>query len=782
MSGTYNMADAIYSYMWGEGVFSPATVLKTIVPAPVLFLTHPVNTSGTPWGSPFIDQNGDKLPLGTLAGPNPVKAISRVEDGWGRSNVPGSQVYGNIDWRGPETARPDGTVVRMHVTWNGPQQRYFPDPNYDFEADEAYEVYYQGKYIAVTPYPVLGAAIKVTPATQDGNGNVASLEKLELVVICKNDSVGDVVYIYGMNNGSWDTGTLTSDVRFQLQTAKSPSNPLGYTRVFSIGNQNVSKSDGGEVAKEPDTPWFFNESCTKAVCTRTVEVTYHDYDHPNEEYVEDGLAKYTMDIGDIKGSGFAFEYSSNIGRYRWEQKHEFNPKEETNGAVASTIGLTPDVRKYLIGGRLCQVSDQYSDPDDDPCIGPNPELPNTFNHYYLRTYMSQIVKQYGSQVVAVDFDGDTLVVAKMSMDCIRSQLQELFYGVDCYDYYGSPANVLNIGDPFCTSLPECSIDDYNYCGYPLASDTPRIFMDGGLSPWIGGQAYYSLEFTNSDGDKEFPIYYDVYGTKSMQENGKPTDEFDNVFEYHGYLKRFIHFMDLRHPFMMSYSELTADEWIDYGNTGVYGNRHERPGFQLSTQIFRQESYAIDSIESTVISKEPIYDNTRIGPSHGFDWKGNMSTAKVDVGGVDWVFSQDTTYADSGDSSHVITQTVHEYFSETVGMGWAEGLDERTIDFSSIEPEFGDFYGTGSVLPANKWPSWVTFFNNEHYDDILDQVMALNYVDGSLAKDGTDWMLSYIQPNTDSSEIPGQAHNYINGKDSLYLFEGLPVSVYPIGLF
>jgi len=763
--------------MWAEGFHSPQTTVMEIAPYHVVFLSHPKDSEENGWGYPFVGEDGEEITtLGTAGGTGQVKAIIKREEDWVKSNTPGNQVYGNIDWRGPvmET-REDGTEIRMNLTWNGPRMRYFPDDDYDYSIDKAKEVYYRGKYVAYTPFPVLGCAARQEDISEAG-------EEEELVwmlyVLCKN-SVDDVLYKYRLNQAGWDQAGMTDAVRNELLSPYSVINPNGYEQVFYLPRQSLHQDNNGaavdEEAKAARTPWFFNESCTKAVCMREVTSTYID---PNDvEYEEDSVSKYVIDISTVSGSA-GFEYAGNLAKIDWVENHVYKKWLHTNQQSHLWTSVFCEWPLDLANSDVACAGDNIANHPDAPCEPGCSDMET--RHVYVRFHVDQLMYSKGAQILATDFDGDIQVTARVEVSAVRNHKQEFLWGVDCDPYYSNPlTNLATYNLDY--NIKDCSGSICSNNGMPACNNAPGIppyFGNGDGSPWTGGTANYTLKFKNSSGKHEFTLLWDFYGTEYQKDNdGVQRDDDDVFLEYHGYKKRFIHFLDLRHPFVASFTELNADEYVNWDNTTSL--RMGKPLGTVARTLYQKEGYVVDTNEATYVTNTIVLSENVVGHVLGYDWIGNMPIGKIDVGGPDWPFSEDITYDNPTSGDYL-----YKFTTEYVNSGWQEGLDERSTDKAAIEPAYEDWYQ--GILGVNKWPSMYTFFNNTHYDDILGKEVHLNNVDGGFAKNGEDWILSYIRPadaNLDGSVLSYESVNYINGEEAVPLVaDDLAHTLHPLGVF
>ena len=179
---------------------------------------------------------------GFLVAPNYVPAdgltgsrtIYHRSTGWALTQETGMQA-GNVDWKGWYVR---GRPTKV-LTWNGPATRYFPlvydpaaassfGPNGYLGAYQS-NIYQNGELFAVTPRPVLGAAL-----TRDSAGR-------EWLVAVSRDGLDDVVY---------RRPNQKSDSTFGWsQIGRYTHDPAGFN--------------------PPNMPWFFNGSGTEAQAMRS---------------------------------------------------------------------------------------------------------------------------------------------------------------------------------------------------------------------------------------------------------------------------------------------------------------------------------------------------------------------------------------------------------------------------------------------------------------------------------------------------------------------------------
>lgn len=136
---------------------------------------------------------------------------------------------GNIDWKGWFL---DNKPTKV-LTWRGPERRYFGDDDF------SNYIFQNGRLFAVTPYPVVGAALY-----KDARG------KKWLIAIC-HDYTADIVY--------------RRPYRYRVSTA---TNDLYDPKTNPNGWQEI----GRQSSLYPEMPWFFNGSGTEAQTMRAYDL------------------------------------------------------------------------------------------------------------------------------------------------------------------------------------------------------------------------------------------------------------------------------------------------------------------------------------------------------------------------------------------------------------------------------------------------------------------------------------------------------------------------------
>lgn len=725
---------------WSSGTYSPSSVPTKITSSPIVFLTKPTNDSDKGWGFPLVDENGVRLPLGTLDGDKQIKSLL-YERNWRRGDNPGNQVYGNIDWRGPVID--ENTGERLRLTYNGPAMRYFADGvfNYD-QSPVSKEIYCKGGYYAIAPKPVLGAALRSID------------DVLYIFALCKDNSA-DVLYVRKAPE-SPVYGTLSLDQIIAMQGVYDHATGEGWRILTRIERQTIDHPpEQEEEALEATTPWFFNESCTQAACMRDVLVTFTDANA--EEYQELGKAKYLLNIGDLITDSHVFDYLGNLSRPKFQEKYYHD-----------IINTGPGYEPFVFCFTPCGFPNPSE--NDEPCYdisGLDPEdgpEPIQVIHYYVRFAWLQERIIGGEYIIACDFDGDMPVSCTINFYSFRRHQQEFNWGVDCNPNYEEPIadNTFMCGSTSVYHINECpnSCSNDGLPGCNQLPELPPYYGNGDTRPWIAGTADYYIKFTNSSGEHEIPIHSDLWASKYMKDHGVRENEFDVSFDYHGVEFRYIHYLDLRNPMLVSYTDRVVEEFVSFDSI------EQRFDGGLGTVVlneFQREGYAFGSMSDAVLLSD---DTTQVTETYdrviGYNWEGNpyTYTPDTDYGGPGWPYPQN----DGLYETEFITATIEEL--HTV----------RNPNGATWVPDFYDYYEPGA-LTSIRTPDWIDFFNNSS---------GLNLVEGSWCVRDSNILISYTVPvSFYSSDLSDRIINVLANEDGDADIQSLfpsAVKLYPAGVY
>ena len=774
-------------YFSYEGVFSPFSICKEIELQPHTFFIHPKNKSGSGWGAPFVDDEGNQLPYGTLDGNGQIKSLNykKKKDKLVFSNWPRNALYGNVDWRGPKVSKNADSEYDRHIlTWNGPRTRYFADEDFSYEElEHNQEVYYRGRCVCVAPYPVLGAGLRFI---EEGDET-----KTYLYVICK-EGLGDTLFVYPFIYHGYSREELTSQV---VEVFSKPyhktSNPYGY--IFTNNIPPVTDGHGYKITYKtlaPNTPWLFNESCTRAVCMRMTEVSLDDWN--GETYVENTPIMLLADLPAPNAGNMVYDETGPRGVYDTIHRYQFYKHEgDTFYATGSPInGLWCTWWCY-----------HWEDKPDIPCDADNDaspvqdenENPQHFR-YIVRWGLEHSVVANGDLMVFADFDGDLLINATLEMDSMFSYKQEFQWGVDCDPNYDTPAvrrftcdfsgstydGIYDVQAMYnCPDPTGCQNDGKRACGGWGDEHNP-YFLDGDIVGYTERYAYHILRFTNSDGDKEFHVSSAYSSTWAAHVLGYNPDPNNNRVEYSGYVSRFIHFIDLRHPFIVVYSSVELEQRFDYDNAPTL---HDDPfTIPVKNVYYFREEIAVDHYDGEkILERKLVVEDDPEQHSMGYNHYGapTETAPKPDVGGPNWELSKDVNYAHPSPYNDGTELRMWSYNTKDV----LDMLEERSSDYRDlIEPKLHTVHnGSVRITPML---SWNRYFYKDFKDPFYDKEITLAPVSGSFARNGDLWIVSYEVPIAPDGTKSGTEYiNYTGkGKDLSPVTGIIGDKFYPLGAY
>lgn len=298
------------------------------------------------------------------------------------NNINSNYLSGNIDWIGPlksiifisnvdketqnklkdeqRTSSDTETCISftykhvpISISCNGPKSRYFYDELFTYDPKEYVEstystlskedlicvsnveIYRANSLIAVAPFPVLGVAAKQVTIKVYNEQSKRKEDTLvwHIFAICKS-GLSDVIYTAILNEEGW-----SSRIHYESEKALSKSNEVTnkvykdkfeyykWTKRKVIDKQSYSSQTYTSEAKAARTPWFFNSSCTKAVCTRQQNVTYWDGNYSSNgsktTYTNEGLHVYSLTIPSSLDGDFNFKDSRNTEGFTLIQQHHY---------------------------------------------------------------------------------------------------------------------------------------------------------------------------------------------------------------------------------------------------------------------------------------------------------------------------------------------------------------------------------------------------------------------------------------------------------------------------
>jgi hypothetical protein len=337
-----------------------------LFPATAGIMSHPHDDSAPDgWGDPFNTETGSRTP----GGPNSNAQFADYQGSLKASYSPARQGYGNLDWYN------DNTII----TFWGPPSRYWGHKVFQYGTeDKHWEVYSQGKIIAVAPDPVLGAA-KYTASVY--NNETATFDNVDyLVVICKG-LAADYAY-----KRPWPTSGVAVDqmdqaTRSAMQMYVGNTAPGGWVQIGSIVWSTVTGMSA------PDSPYFFSKTGNKAVSMRRID---KEFNNNKATVTEDAYTEIEVDFNPPATSASFTDNGLLIGDYS-----PF-PLEYTEATVKTHA---PD----------------YTDPD---------------GHKWRKDNIQIDMSHYGSMVIAADYVGDTKVQLKYWIAGYENFSQYWVIGID----------------------------------------------------------------------------------------------------------------------------------------------------------------------------------------------------------------------------------------------------------------------------------------------------------------------------------------------------------------
>jgi len=492
-----------------ENMIAPGSYPFEYIPRALSgFFVFP-SSDGQPqgWGAPFVSSDGSYIPPpGSPGGENPYKYISRSSGVWEIKLGPGDFIYGNIDWKGKRKypgAQPP-RKERFRLSYLGSPLRYFSTDQFKYqEGDLAQEeVYMDGLIAAIAPGPVLGAALRVL-----GSGPT---EETYIIVVVKS-GLSDEVY-YKRFNGPVGKRENRLDPEFrrgEKALFNEKDNPGGWVLGFT-GVLEFTPVEGTitEVVS-PGTGWFFNESGTKAVCSRELKIEFNNL---LETVTETTHGMVDMDLGSLTGITVTTRpvVAPFLVQIEIKRKHEDD--------VVYNMGAKGD---YNLG----------------------PATPKE-DHWWRPHSCKLLMTMSGSRVIAADFDGDTLIDFTLVVKSARIRNQYMYEGRDLAHGYGPP-------DPNPNGLglnPNTGMWLGKY--YDPGRVSPTREEDGSASYWLMNDDYYNLEL--GTGGPAVLLYRCLSGSATFWNSGVSNPE-DRILYFN--LQRILHphFLDAR-DFTSSYAK------------------------------------------------------------------------------------------------------------------------------------------------------------------------------------------------------------------------------------
>ncbi len=585
----------------GQNVIGPFSLVQNFEYPPAEgFMFFPVDDSNPAgWGKPFAKKKPvntwadpavpeyEDLPYGTSGGKDAIKHLYRALDKktqqykWVWAKAPGDQVYGNIDWIGPYLLDSNGTRTgaiekrRERISYNGPPMRYFAAHVDDFYygADTSHEeIYYQGRYLAIAPKPVLGACFRIERVPDlDANGNkqydpitgeLLEIDEKWLLAICK-DGLKDILYRRPYPAETIKKGDMDDSKRASFKSMKGGNNPSGWESLFSFPQQPN--------AYTPETPWFFNESGTEAVASRRFEDSFNN---GQSNVKEDGQYLLKCYVTDMATAKIALDTVANQ-EGTWGDKLVF-----TNTTKKDHLPI------YTDGG----VEDSWYG------LFPGQGDTEVHTHNWQEDTIEITSGLTGQLIVARDYVGDIEIPVTAHFAKYRDLKQKFVAGVDDPTLENSLLYNISNNQRGETGLWG-NISKYsgdspgNTFGpaydYPNAPGTPTTFTDHYSYIGENETGDIVLKWTHpTEGAQQFTLDQWIMGTKTQYDSDWKLDNGGQEGIYAVRMsERFIHFFDIRKKLVL-YLEQEHDFLYNTQDPNTNGMRimHTREVVEVASPV------------------------------------------------------------------------------------------------------------------------------------------------------------------------------------------------------
>lgn len=466
------------------------------------FYTYPKNSDNqSGWGKPYRDEKGKPIPKpGTSGSKDPIKFIYRKSNkgDWKCSNSPGSQSYGNIDWKGKTIA--DGKPGRYRLSYMGPGSRYFRDTEFNYGSKDLHNnINYEGYVVAIAPYPVLGACLnKVNEYDEETKKNE---DHIYIICICKDQTKDK---IYKRRLGLKYKSPVTDEHRTKLMKLyDAVDNKDGWVLLHEQ-ELAVDVGVGDCTIKEAHTPWFFNESGTEAQCIREFDIKFNN-NAGGDDVTESGYARFIANIG---------MSTANIMQKTNEPPY--------NLVITVKTGDEPD---DWYTEKSTKLWEWWRNTTWDSATG---------KHWWHTYYMEVVMTMKGKQVVAVDYEGDNEILVYARINYVRWMKVFYFLGVDG-NYEGNHAEPPNTQDLLTTN-------NATELTYGL------LYND-----------QMCLDYKNSKYDVNGKLWiYRTLNGNETQYYGITVDEPIWSFFYLSINNQYYHYIDFRDKYLAAYTQKIKD--------------------------------------------------------------------------------------------------------------------------------------------------------------------------------------------------------------------------------
>lgn len=515
------------------------------------------------WGEPRKAEDGTPISPGTVGGPHARGYIHKEDDAFDAASRRYHQKAGNITWWGKDR---DGTKPEKgkHVlSYHGPRLRYFREAAFRYgDSPDHNEIYYQGAYAAIAPAPVLGACIRLVDYTDPVSG---AIEK-------------DVAYIYAFVSAPGSEGK--EDRLYRKRWGYRRRVPYKYDDAYR--QAEMALHDPQEAPRgwellgtypkptsehiNPDTPWFFNESGTEALCMRSKEFEFDNGGGVN--VTERVLERWVATINEID---FTIANLNNLPPFEYS--------EEIDGASAEL---------------------------EFPDSGGN-------NHFWRQDSMKVLIGFQGEQYICCDYVADQRYWGKIQYDIQRYMAGYYTVGVDFLyngnvQTYSAPVSEGGTGANNSTF-----VDGYNYWEeYIYENIIPTVEGNGHTGQWVKFQdkitLFYGPEGDATEEEHSIELFVNNTGT-SLEWAGFPKDDSDQYVHFYEYFTRYprglfdmrgapVLFTKTLHEYALRIGDFGTAEFTQYTSTekhqDVLHTKAEAAGLALGVAIPSRPNVSIQA--------------------------------------------------------------------------------------------------------------------------------------------------------------------------------------------
>lgn len=354
-----------------------------------------------------------------------------------------------------------------------------------------------------------GGMLGIAPGPVLGGCLKSISNRMHLIVVCL--IAGEETVLQRVV-GSPVYGEKEEDLTKLAQYA-SEDFPNGW-RVIAI----VTTGDDYETV---NTPWFFNESGTEAQCIRYKQ--------------KDGVFN---------------------GEVRKERAGDRFKLVISGVSAASTVSLgNLPAYAFKETGTHTDKGDWISPPDSQG-----------YPHKWRELNLNVRAECKGEQVVAVDYDGDTEILAKVVIDTSYSMNQDYMCGKDEDLYSGIP-----LGDePHYRNWID-NPPGFRYANpLNLGVDPTKTVGNHEGGCWWSGGAHTYLSFTK--GGTEYRITLEVADTLTQEEYlGLPRSPTNNIIFLRYYEIQYVRFLDMRAGGLVCTRMETYEHWAEQDTVTQYAN-------------------------------------------------------------------------------------------------------------------------------------------------------------------------------------------------------------------